>query len=93
MRGGPWTPRFEKIFAKAGMSLDARENQVYLEAHQGPHPEEYHDEVYERLREAVSRCRTQQSCRARLVDALGRIADEVCTPGSRLHRLVTKSQR
>ncbi|WP_233262262.1 AHH domain-containing protein [Vitiosangium sp. GDMCC 1.1324] len=47
--GGPWTPLFEKLFAKAGMSLDAAENLVYLKGHKGPHPEEYHSEVYQRI--------------------------------------------
>jgi hypothetical protein len=90
LRGGPWTPFFEKLFAKAGMSLDARENQVYLENHSGPHSEEYHEEVYKRLQRAVAKCTTTQDCRARLVEELRKIAAEVCTPGSRLNRLVTK---
>jgi hypothetical protein len=90
LRGGPWTPFFEKIFAKAGMSLDASENQVYLESHSGPHSEEYHEEVYKRLQKAVARCTTTQDCRVRLVAELRKIAAEVCTPGSRLNRLLTK---
>jgi len=38
LRGGPWTPRFEELFAKAGMRLKSRENTVTIEGHQGPHP-------------------------------------------------------
>ncbi|WP_239015368.1 AHH domain-containing protein [Archangium violaceum] len=91
LRGGPWTPLFTAIFAQAGMTLDADENQVFLKGHGGPHPEEYHEEVHRRLREAIKDCRTQQLCRARLVDELKRISDEVCTPGTRLHRLLTKT--
>jgi hypothetical protein len=90
LRGGPWTPFFEKLFAKAGMRLDARENQVYLEKHSGPHSEEYHEEVYKRIQRAVARCTTTQDCRAKLVGELQKIATEVCTSGSRLNRLVTK---
>jgi hypothetical protein len=90
LRGGPWTPLFEAIFARAGLLLDARENQVFLKAHGGPHPEEYHGEVHRRLRDAVRECKTKQICRTRLVEALKQISDEVCTPGTRLHRLVTK---
>ncbi len=88
--GGPWTPAFQKIFDKAGMSLEAEENLVYLQGHQGPHPEVYHDEVFERLRIATARCKTQTECRSKLVEELDRIAGEVCTPGSSLHRLLTK---
>ncbi|HEX8441052.1 AHH domain-containing protein [Archangium sp.] len=91
--GGPWTPRFEDIFAKAGMSLDASENLVYLQGHKGPHPEDYHQEVYKRLSTAVQSCRTVSHCKRMLMQALGELTDEVCTPGSHLHQLVTKSQR
>ncbi|WNG42113.1 hypothetical protein F0U61_23975 [Archangium violaceum] len=88
-RGGPWTPLFQVFFDKAGMSLDAPENKVYLEGHVGPHPEAYHEEVFRRLTDAMDGCRTRQECRSRLVEELGKIASEVCTPGSRLHRLLT----
>ena len=89
--GGPWTPLFERLFARAGMSLDAAENLVYLAGHKGPHPEEYHSVVYRRLEEALEECRAGPQCRSRLVDELRKLADEVCTPGSLLHRLVTKT--
>jgi hypothetical protein len=91
--GGPWTPLFAEIFAKAGLSLDAAENLVYLKAHQGPHPEEYHEAVHQRLQQALAQCRTAAQCRSSLVEALKRLADEVCTTGSRLHRLVTRTQK
>ncbi len=89
-RGGPWTPRFEKIFAKAGVDLDDDVNKVNLLGHFGPHPEEYHGEIFRRLEDAIRFCRPQQQCRARLLEELKRIADEVCTPGTRLHGLTTK---
>jgi hypothetical protein len=82
---------FEKLFAKAGLSLDAAENLVYLKGHKGPHPEEYHVEVYRRLSIAVSRCRTLAQCRSSLVEELKSLADELCTPGARLYQLVTKT--
>ena len=89
--GGPWTPLFEKLFAKAGMSLDAAENLVYLAGHQGPHPEAYHQEVYRRLEEILEDCQPVSQCRSALSAALKTLADDVCTPGSLLNRLVTKS--
>jgi hypothetical protein len=93
LRGGPWTPLFEELFARAGMSLQDPANKVNLFGHFGPHPEEYHAEVFRRLREAVEDCRTQQQCRSKFVEALRKIADEVCTPGTKLHRLITKSRQ
>ena len=90
--GGPWTPWFDEVFEMGGLSLDAAENLVYLKGHKGPHPAEYHEAVYEKLRLAVRDCGTVPQCRRKLAKALEEIAAEVCTPGSRLHRLVTRSQ-
>jgi hypothetical protein len=90
--GGPWTPRFEDIFAKAGMNLDAAENRIYLKGHKGPHPEAYHQAVYKALSTAISACSPASQCRSKLLEALKELAEEVCSPGSRLHRLVTKAQ-
>ncbi|WNG43394.1 hypothetical protein F0U60_04255 [Archangium minus] len=90
--GGPWTPLFKRLFAKAGMSLDAAENLIYLKGHKGPHPEEYHEVVYNRLRAALEDCGTVSHCKDKLMETLKKIADETCTPGSRLHQLVTRSQ-
>ncbi|HEX5748056.1 MAG TPA: AHH domain-containing protein [Archangium sp.] len=89
LRGGPWTPRFEDLFEMAGMSLDAKENRVYLKGHKGPHSEAYHQEVYRRLEAVLSQCRTPKQCRSILVDELKKIADDVCTPGTLLHQLLT----
>ncbi len=91
-RGGPWTPRFERLFAKAGMSLDDDANKVYLSGHRGPHSEAYHAAVFERLRQAVEDCSTVAMCRQSLIAELRRVAQEVCNPRSRLHQLATKSQ-
>ncbi|HEX5746109.1 MAG TPA: AHH domain-containing protein, partial [Archangium sp.] len=90
LSGGPWTPLFEWLFTKAGMSLDAKENLVYLKGHKGPHPAEYHSDVYRRRAEALAGCRTVAQCRSSLLRELKRLADEVCTPGSELHQWVTK---
>ncbi|HEX5752682.1 MAG TPA: AHH domain-containing protein [Archangium sp.] len=89
--GGPWTPRFEQLFELAGMSLDAAENLVYLKGHKGPHPEAYHEAVFEKLNSELRDCGPVPRCKAKLLQALGKLAEDICTPGSRLHRLVTKS--
>jgi len=88
--GGPWTPLFEQFFSRAGMSLDDPANIVYLRDHKGPHPEEYHREIFKRLRDTLEGCRARTECRVRLVQELDKIAGEVCTPGSKLNKLVTR---
>jgi len=90
-QGGPWTPLFKRLFAKAGMSLDAPENLVYLLGHQGPHPEAYHSEIFQRLGSVLEDCEGPAHCRGKLVEELRRITNEVCTPGSKLHRLLTRT--
>ncbi len=89
--GGPWTPRFKRLFDRAGMSLDDPANIVYLIGHVGPHPREYHEEVFNLLRIALGKCRTQADCHDRLKNSLDRIAGEICTSGSKLHRLATRT--
>jgi hypothetical protein len=89
--GGPWTPRFGQLFARAGMSLDDPTNIVYLRDHKGPHPEEYHQEIFKRLEDALGRCKAHAECRPKLVEELNKIAGELCTPGSTLNKLVTRT--
>nr|WP_245814488.1 AHH domain-containing protein [Cystobacter ferrugineus] len=71
------------------MSLEDAANKVYLRKHAGPHSEAYHTEIFDRLNEAVRTCPNKGACRIALTRELNKIADEVCTPGSRLHRLAT----
>ena len=49
VRGGPWTPDFEKLFQQVGMDLEHPANRIFVIGHKGPHPEAYHREVYARL--------------------------------------------
>ena len=88
--GGPWTPRCERIFKKAGMSLEDAANKVRLNGHEGPHPERYHSEVIRRLDRSVARCRTTETCRANLMEELANIANELLTPGSPLRSFIVK---
>jgi hypothetical protein len=87
---GPWSPRFQKIFDKAGMSLDDPANIVRVKGHKGPHPQEYHERVLRRLTEATRRCRTQHECRDALTEELRRLAREIATEGTRLNELVRR---
>jgi hypothetical protein len=89
LRGGPWTPRFEDLFARAGMRLKDPENIVPIKGHKGPHPQRYHDIVFRRLDEAMGDCRSIAECRARLLPALDELAKLISAPGTELNRLVT----
>jgi len=89
LRGGPWTPLLEKLFARAGMRLKDRENIVPIQGHKGPHPQRYHEIVYRRLEEALGDCSSIAECRARLLPALDDLAKQISTPGTELNRLVT----
>jgi hypothetical protein len=91
-RGGPWTPRFKRIFKKAGMELKDPENVVPVEGHKGPHPQRYHERVYARLEEATKGCRKVAECREALVNELRRLAKEVATPNSGLNKLLTRAE-
>jgi hypothetical protein len=92
LRGGPWTQRFKQLFAKAGMSMEDPANKVRVPGHKGPHPKEYHERVYRRLKEAVENCETTAQCREALTKELERLAAQLRDVGSELNKLVTRSQ-
>lgn len=87
-RGGPWTPRFKKLFDKAGLSMEDAANMVELEGHQGPHSEAYHTEVYERLYRATAACQNPLQCRNALVAQLQQLARELADPQSAISQLL-----
>ena len=91
--GGPWTPRFEDFFKRAGMGLDDPANKVRIKGHKGPHPREYHKEVLDRIAKAMAKCRGQAECRAALVNELDAIARELTTEGALLRKLIIKGQK
>nr|WP_239577108.1 AHH domain-containing protein [Archangium primigenium] len=88
-RGGPWTPRFKKIFDKAGMSMEDPANKAILEAHRGPHPEKYHARVHERLMETTDGCPGTTPCREALTSELRKMMRELADPTSDLHKLLS----
>ncbi|MGE6756732.1 AHH domain-containing protein [Corallococcus interemptor] len=90
--GGPWTPRYEEIFERAGMSLNDPENQVHIPGHQGPHPREYHVRVYDALNVATTDCGTLMQCREALTRMLRSLAKELVQEGSLLNKLVTRKE-
>jgi len=90
--GGPWSPRFQKLFDRAGMSLDDAANKVRVPGHKGPHPVEYHREVFRRLQAATGRCRSIQQCRESLTAELRDLAVQISKPGTDLNKLVTRAE-
>jgi hypothetical protein len=92
LRGGPWTQRFKQLFAKAGMSMEDPANKVRVPGHKGPHPREYHEEIFDRLSSAIETCRTTVQCRDALTRQLKSLAEEIQRDGSRLNKLVTRSR-
>lgn len=91
LNDGPWSPKFKRIFDKAGMSLDDPANIVHVKGHKGPHPPEYHRVIYRRLSDATEGCRTMQQCREALTAELRDLAREIATPDTDLNRLVTRT--
>jgi hypothetical protein len=90
--GGPWTPKFQKIFDRAGMSLNDPANIVRIRGHKGPHPQEYHERIYKRLDEATKSCSSIEQCRKALTAELERLAKQISTEGTSLNKLVTRKQ-
>ncbi|RKH41362.1 hypothetical protein D7Y23_33225, partial [Corallococcus sp. AB050B] len=90
--GGPWSPQFQRLFDRAGMSLDDPANKVSIAGHKGPHPEAYHREVLKRLLRATGRCRSMNQCREALVNGLKSLALEIRTEGTKLNGWVTRSE-
>ncbi|RKI75128.1 hypothetical protein D7X55_00580 [Corallococcus sp. AB049A] len=90
--GGPWTPRYQRIFDKAGMSLNDPENQLDVPGHRGPHPRAYHERVYQRLDQVTATCKTIEQCREALRGALRVLANEIAQKGSLLNKLVTRTE-
>ena len=89
-RGGQWTPRFRRIFAKAGMTLDDPANKMPLPGHYGPHPQRYHEIVHDALIRATRTCRSVMECREALTAQLRTLAKQIATPGTELNQLVTR---
>ncbi|CAG9241907.1 Filamentous hemagglutinin [Burkholderia diffusa] len=89
--GGPWTPRFQQLFDGADMTLQDQANKVLVDGHVGPHPQEYHDTVFNRLTDAVFglQPKTPEYANA-LRNELNAIGKEIQTPGTPLNKMVTK---
>lgn len=89
-RGGPWTQRFETLFTQVGMSLKDSANLIHIQGHEGPHSEQYHREIFRRLRTVLIECTSPGECKQAFTNELKKIADDLCTPGTNLNKMLIK---
>lgn len=90
IRGQQWSKKFEPLFEKAGYTLDDAINKIRVLGHKGPHPDEYHEAVFNRLKESTEGLEGQSYKDAfdKTLDALGK---EASTEGTNLNKLLTKT--
>jgi hypothetical protein len=88
-RGGPWSPRFQKIFDKAGYDMDDAINKIGIPGHAGPHPEAYHSEVLGRLESAV-KGKSGEAYKKAFEDEMGNLKRDVSDPNHHLNKLLCK---
>ena len=91
-RGGPWTPKFESFFKKAGLNINkGSENLVNVLNHKGPHPEAYHKLVFDRLTTATQGLKANTAAyKTAVTNTLQGIGKEAQTSGSTVNKLLTQ---
>ena len=89
--GGPYTPKFEALFEKAGMTLQDVLNKVPVLGHKGPHPE-YNQLVFDRLTRAVSGLKGD-AYKSALQNELKAIGTESQTTGTQLNKLISQKAK
>jgi RHS repeat-associated protein len=79
IRDPQWSRDFQRLFAKAGMTLEEAANIVELpaELHKGPHSQAYHQWVYKRLQDAIKGMKRKEEVRKALIEELRRIAEQL----------------
>ncbi len=87
-RGGPWSPRFEEMAKRAGMTLEDAANKVGIPGHQGPHPQAYHEAVAARL-ERATKGLSGDAYSAGFRTELNAIRTEAATVGTPINKLLT----
>ncbi|RFZ92853.1 hypothetical protein D0C36_15795 [Mucilaginibacter conchicola] len=87
-RGEQWSKKFEPLFQEAGYKLNDAINKVKVLGHRGPHPDEYHKEIYNRLIDAVEGLKGEKYLKA-FEATLNQLSEEVSKQGTRLNKLIT----
>lgn len=85
--GGPWTPAFEPMFEKAGVSMNSIHNKTLVFGHRGPHPEVYHLAIYNALAQATQGL-DGDAYRNAFLGKLHELQVLVATPGTPLNLMV-----
>jgi RHS repeat-associated protein len=91
-----WSPMFRNLFNKYGLGrfkngktrkdvLNDPLNKIEVPGHKGPHPEEMHQAIYDRLESAG-----QQGGKAAVEAELRALQQEAATVGSDLNKILTK---
>jgi RHS repeat-associated protein len=92
-RGKKWTNKFKPFFDNAGLDMDGADNKVYVPGHKGPHSDDYHQHVYDKLQAAtngIDHTKDKQKYQQAVKDALADIAKDAQTPGTRVNDLLIK---
>jgi hypothetical protein len=79
------------MFDKAGITLQDKHNKVFVAGHKGPHPQEYHETVFDRLDQAT-KDKEGEAYKGALIAELDKLAEEIATPGTELNKLITKTE-
>jgi RHS repeat-associated protein len=92
-RGKKWTKRYKPFFDKAGLDMDGPENKVYVPGHKGPHPDDYHQHVFDKLSDAtegINHRTNPAEYKNAVKKALSEVASDAQTPGSQVSNWLLK---
>jgi RHS repeat-associated protein len=89
VQGNQWSKKFDDLFKKAGYKLNDELNKVPVQGHYGPHPEKYHQAVYDRLKTATEGLSGDEYKKA-FESTLETLSKEVSTKGTELNKLITE---
>ena len=89
IRGMQWSLKFLPLFKKAGYKLSDAINKVFVKGHYGPHPDQYHKKVFDRLNTATKGL-TGSKYKEVFEKTLTEIGNEAAKKGTELNKLITK---
>jgi hypothetical protein len=86
-----WSPTFKALFDRAGVSIYNGLNRVSVLGHFGPHPQQYHQYVYDRLASVFQRGISDPTeLKRAFEDMLALLAAECSTPGTPCYTLIAR---
>jgi len=88
IRGQQWSKKFEPLFDQAGYKLSDKINTVLVSGHKGPHPDAYHQLVYDELITATKGL-TDAEYKKAFDSTLERLSKEASTAGTKANKLIT----